>query len=84
MKSDLRNWDDEHNVGAVLNERYMEESVRYDSRAWGRGGPTAMGRKAIELVSVTLWIKGHPFSVPPPLFLNGIDVEHQVLFRWYK
>ena len=33
VKSDLRNWDDEHNVVVVLNERYMEESVRYDSFA---------------------------------------------------
>ena len=43
-----------------------------------------MGRKAIDLVSVTLWMKGHPFSVPPSLRLDGIDVEQKVVSRWYK
>ena len=41
-----------------------------------------MGRKAIDQVSVMLWRKGHPFSVPSPLWLEGSDVEHQVVSRW--
>ena len=62
----------------------MDESVRYDSLAWGRGGPTAMGRKAIDLVPATLWMKGHPFSAPPPLGTYNIDVELQTVSQWQK
>ena len=43
-----------------------------------------MGRKAIEPVSVTLWMKGRPFSVPAPLSLDDIDVKELIVSQWQK
>jgi hypothetical protein len=62
VKSERRNWEDECGAIVVVKDRYIEESVRYESLAWGRGGPTAMGRKAIDLCS--MMVRGPRWRIP--------------------